>query len=584
MSRVQPSSVFLVSGGARGITAQCVIAMAQRYQCRFVLMGRTRLDASEPAWAAGHDDEAALKRAAMEDLKQSGEKPTPVVVNKRVRAVSGQREIRSTLEAVAQAGGQAVYVSADITDMDAVRQAAASTQLGPITGLIHGAGNLADKLIEQKTLDDFEYVYAAKVQGLENLLSAVDLARLQHLVLFSSVAGFYGNVGQADYAIANEILNKTAHRLRQTHPHLRVVAIDWGPWEGGMVTPQLRAYFDSLGVKVIPVEVGTQMLMDELDADPAQAAPQVVVGSEIAVPPPENDGPLQSYTINRRLDLAANPFVGDHVVDGKGVLPMVAAMSWMASSAEQTHPGYHYFGFENYKVLKGIVFDSTLAETYTLELKQTERSPERVVVDAMIKSDGPKGLPRFHYSAQLLLLKAIPPAPQFTSEPDPDAQTINTPGQVFYTNGTLFHRSSFQGVQQVVSIGPKGLTMRCRLNPVDRAHQGQFPVQAFNYFMADVGLQSIGIWARHSYDAGSLPLRAMHGEHFLNFDFNEDFLVDMRVLSVSDTDVSAQITLYDDTGRLYFTVRDIAVTMNTRLNDMFLRNTLDSSAVGPGQA
>ena len=97
----------------------------------------------------------------------------------------------------------------DVTDVAALKakipQAAA--RIGAVTGIIHGAGNLADKLIEKKTSEDFEKVYTAKVQGLENLLNSIPVSQLQHLVLFSSVTGFYGNIGQSDYAIANEILN-----------------------------------------------------------------------------------------------------------------------------------------------------------------------------------------------------------------------------------------------------------------------------------------------------------------------------------------------------------------------------------------
>src|SRR5690606_276050 len=123
---------------------------------------------------------------------------------------------------------------------------------------------------------DFEYVYAAKVHGLENMLAAIDPHQLKVMVLFSSVAGFYGNTGQADYAIANEILNKTAHRFQALYPQCRVITINWGPWDGGMVTQQLRDYFDQLNTKIIPVDVGTQMPIDELETPPDQGAVQIV--------------------------------------------------------------------------------------------------------------------------------------------------------------------------------------------------------------------------------------------------------------------------------------------------------------------
>ena len=46
-------TLFVVSGGARGVTAHCVIRLAQRFRCRFILLGRTVMGESEPPWAAG---------------------------------------------------------------------------------------------------------------------------------------------------------------------------------------------------------------------------------------------------------------------------------------------------------------------------------------------------------------------------------------------------------------------------------------------------------------------------------------------------------------------------------------------------
>lgn len=572
---ITSSTVFVVSGGAKGITAQCVVELAKHYRCKFILMGRSALKDSEPSWAQGAHDEGELKKRIIADMQSRGEKPTPALVNKTMNSVLSQREITDTLRAIQQAGGQATYVSADITDGSAVKTAIQNAQsFGKVTGIIHGAGNLADKLIENKTEADFEYVYAAKVQGLENLLAAVPAAQLEYLVLFSSVAGFYGNIGQADYSIANEILNKTAHRFKALYRQCRVISINWGPWDGGMVSQQLRDYFDKLGIRIIPVDVGTRMLIDELEAPIGKEAVQVVIGSAIVAPPVPPTGDLQTYQLKRKLSLADSPFLGDHVVDNKAVLPMVSAMSWMSNAAEQIHRGYRYFSFKNYKVLKGIVFDETLADEYTLELKEISKNADEIVLESMIKSEH-NGKPRFHYSAQLILRAVIPPAPIFHDyEFDPDAVESNTSGEELYTNGTLFHRHSFKGVQRVMKIGPKGLKMRCQLSVIPPEYQGQFPVQSFNYFMADIGLQSIGIWARHFHDAGSLPLRAMLGEHFMNVEFGDVFYVSMKVLSNTSTDVAAEITLYDEEGRVYMVVSDIAVTMSKSLNPMFLRNTL----------
>ncbi|MFM9159978.1 MAG: SDR family NAD(P)-dependent oxidoreductase, partial [Dolichospermum sp.] len=116
----------------------------------------------------------------------------PMMVQKIFNQINSSREIKKTLAAIAATGSTAEYISVDVTDTVnlKVKLQEISQKFGQITGIIHGAGNLADKLIEKKTEDDFEKVYTAKVQGLENLLSCINSQELKHLVVFSSVSGF----------------------------------------------------------------------------------------------------------------------------------------------------------------------------------------------------------------------------------------------------------------------------------------------------------------------------------------------------------------------------------------------------------
>lgn len=292
-TQIDSSTVFVVSGGARGITAQCTIRLAQEYRCRWILLGRSPLIDPEPDWAIGFEQEADLKKQIMRSLAEQGEKPTPLAVQKLYKKISASREIQQTLRTLEEIGSQAEYLNVDITDITTLQPQliAATERLGPVTGIIHGAGNLADKLIERKTPEDFETVYAAKVTGLENLLICIPPKQLDYLVLFSSVAGFYGNAGQTDYAIANEILNKSAHLIKQKYPDCHVVSINWGPWDSGMVTPELKKIFAERQIEVIPIEVGAQLLVEELQ-DCHRETVQVVMES-----------PLMPFTFRKTAEL-----------------------------------------------------------------------------------------------------------------------------------------------------------------------------------------------------------------------------------------------------------------------------------------
>lgn len=279
---IPAQTTFLLTGGARGVTAACAVAIAKQFRCRLVLLGRTANDVPEEAWSQGVTDAGELKRRLVQHLRDHHLEATPRTVEARFTALIQQREAQTTLAAIRQAGASVVYKSVDISNAQAVRDAL--SDIGAIDGLIHGAGAIADSRIERKTAAEFDRVFAPKVDGLHNLLAHLDTARLRHIVLFSSTAAVSGNAGQSDYAMANEVLNKQAHELKQQLPECHVVSICWGPWDGGMVTPDLAKRFQSRGIRTISKEAGAAFLIDRL-LQASDAPVQVVLGD--LLPPPE---------------------------------------------------------------------------------------------------------------------------------------------------------------------------------------------------------------------------------------------------------------------------------------------------------
>jgi polyketide-type polyunsaturated fatty acid synthase PfaA len=567
-TQINSDSVFLVSGGAKGITAQCVIKLAQQAKSKFILIGRSQF-IDEPIWAKNCVDEAELKKRIIADIATTGEKPTPAKVQKLLKAILSQREITENLQKITQAGGKAEYISADVTDSLVLKEKLTSVvkKFGAITGIIHGAGNLADKLIEKKSEQDFEAVYAAKIKGLESLLDCVNPNQLQHLILFSSAAGFYGNIGQSDYALANEILNKFAHFFQHRYPKCHVAAFNWGPWDGGMVTPELKQIFAQRNIEVIPTEVGTQIFVDELIAGKHDTV-QVLVGGSLATLTANLDSELKTYRIRRSLTLEANPFLNDHVIGGNPVLPATCAVAWIANISEQLYPGYKFFSCENYKVLKGIVFDETLASKYIIDLQEINKlQSNEIELSATIWSETITGKHRYHYTVQIKLLVEIPSAPIYQNfDITQDRSIINTSP---YQDGTLFHGSSFQGVKRILNITQENVTMECILPTLDEKQQGQFLTQAFNPYIADMQFQCMLIWARHFYQAASLPLKCDRGESFQIMDFGKTYYVSMDVNFCNGTKLIANITTHDSQGKVYLRIMGAEVTISKQLNSLF---------------
>ncbi len=280
--------VLLVTGGARGVTAACAVALAQRMRCRLALVRRGGTpDVPVGLDALGTERElvAGLARRAQD----AGEKATPAALTARARAILAAREAEATVRAIEAAGSRALLISADIADAGQAARAVEDVRRawGRIDGIVHGAGLLADKLIAEKTDEQVRAVIDAKVTGLRHLLEATRRDPLRALILFSSIAGRYGNVGQADYAMANaELVAMAFDEARTRGAACLVRAIDWGAWDGGMVNEALRAAFQRQGVPLIDLQAGAQAFVDELvngRADPDEThialVPQAVASA-----------------------------------------------------------------------------------------------------------------------------------------------------------------------------------------------------------------------------------------------------------------------------------------------------------------
>lgn len=562
MSPPGPDTLFVVSGGGRGITARCVVEFARRFGGRYLLLGRTDPEAPEPAWSAGRSGPAELREAA---LRARGDGPvTPAGLERSVAAVVARREVRATLDAVTRAGGRASYLPVDVTDEAALRRAL-SPALGDGAGemvLVHGAGVLADRPIGRKTAADYERVVGPKVGGLVNLLACLPEERLSRIVLFSSAAGFFGNPGQSDYALANEVLNKAALLLHRRRPGCRVLAVNWGPWDGGMVTGALKALFAGRDVPLIDPAAGAGLLAREL-ARPRGGDVEVVVGrAPAARPAPPR--PPETRRIRRRLDPAANPFLRDHVVAGHRVLPAAASTSWLVNAAEELLPGLRAVAIRDFRVFNGVVLTGDTPIELTLELTP-EPGGDDVVVAARVWSQAGSG-PRPRYGARLTL-SARPPAAPRVDAPPPAGGADG--GEGFYQDGTLFHGPLFRGVRRVLSHDASHIWLECRVPEVPAAAQGQFPVRSVNHFAADAGFQAMLVWVRLHTGMAALPLSCAGSDLYRPLPFGRTFYARAEVRHRDAGSMAADVVLHDAGGRVHLRLTGAEVTVSESLTERF---------------
>jgi enediyne polyketide synthase len=305
--RLGADDVVLVSGGAKGIGAECALALARRTGARLALLGRSAADA--PAVAA------SLAR-----LRAAG-----VIVH---------------------------YEPADVTDRDAVTAAVGRVEntLGPVTGVLHAAG--VNRPTPVARLDDatLAETVAVKVAGLHHLLSAVAPERLRLLVGFGSIIARTGLPGEAHYALANEWMAQSIERFAAAHPACHALVPEWSVWSGvGMG--------EALGV----IETLARQGVAALAAEPAaalfgslataQGVPtSVIIAGRFGDPPTVDLArpklppgrflervpvfyPGIELVAETDLNLATDPYLEEHALAGTALFPAVLGLEAMVQAA-----------------------------------------------------------------------------------------------------------------------------------------------------------------------------------------------------------------------------------------------------------
>lgn len=548
-----PDDLLVVTGGARGVTAACAVGLARTYRPGLLLLGRTELT-DEPGWARGVP-ESGLRAAAAAELKRAGGKPTPREVERIARDLTGQREIRRTLADLAEAGSPAEYAAVDITDPQAVARALAP-YADRVTGVVHGAGVLADALVTAKRGEDVDRVLRTKLAGLRHVLDALPAGRLRHLLLFSSVAGFFGNRGQSDYAMANEALNQLACALRRRTPGARITSVNWGAWAGGMVTPELERMFAERGVPLIPLEEGVRYFTEQFGADHGGDT-VCVVGPVTPLSAPEPAAlPAGGVELHRSLTpLDGDPVLADHAIGGHPVLPATAALGAVLNAVRQVLPGTRVNRVTGFAVHKGLVLDDRRPAGLRLAVRPAG-TPEAWEVAVR---DG-DGRPRYRARAEA---GALPPAPALTGLPAPGTGRPVTA----YTDGTLFHGPRLRGLTEVLD-GGRRMVLTCRLPDAPIA-DGAWQVPGYSPVLADLLLQAVLVWARAHRGQAVLPSAVGEMRRYAELPGAQEFLVVVDEVAETSGGIRCTVTACTAQGRVLLEFRGVEAVHAPGLDEKF---------------
>jgi NAD(P)-dependent dehydrogenase (short-subunit alcohol dehydrogenase family) len=520
------SSVILITGGARGITATVSQELAQKYQPTLILAGRTpKPPEHEDPETAGLTELAAIKAALAEKQRRQGRPVKLPEVEAAYRNLLKEREMRANLTALKEAGARLEYFQVDVRDAAALEDLLDQvySRYGRLDGVIHGAGVIEDKLLQDKSWDSFDRVFQTKTNSAFVLSKKLKPETLKFLVFFSSVAGRFGNRGQSDYTAANEVYNKLAVYLDRQWPG-RVLTINWGPWKGaGMVSEEVQRQFESRGVTLIEPAAGARTFALELTRG-RKGEGEVLIGEglwrQLALPArPKTDIvpslPLLEHLttsrrtngtieIIRRLDINHDLYLKDHRLDSKPVLPAAVAIEFMAEAARQTFPEWQVAGLKGVRVFKGIVLETSHRDIRILVGMPTATTQAAAMeLEVTVKGVG-KPEPIFYRGT--VVMSQTPPVPEpYRLPPGSTFQDFGLSTAEAYRRMT-FHGPLFQNIQSIQGINEKGiLTTVTPSAPQSCLAGSSAGPWVLDPVMVDCGLQMGLLWQRTYLDITALP-------------------------------------------------------------------------------
>jgi len=413
--------LLLVTGGGKGITAECALGLAQKTGAKLAIIGR------------------------------SDRRTDP--------------ELAKNLQRMAAAGVQVRYLAVDVAAAEAVRSAVQSleTDWGPVTAILHGAGINQPQPLQTLDAEAFHRTLAPKWQGAKTLLAAVNPTRLRWFITFSSIIARTGLPGEAHYGLANEWLTQLTQRFQQQHPQCRCLAIEWSLWSEVGMGARLGSV-DALlrrGITPISPDQGITIL-HQLMMAPVEQTAAVITGRLGAIPTvnlmepalplwrfleePRVFYPGIELIVDVNLSTATDPYLNDHKVQGEPVLPAVIGLEAMAQVAMALNDTTTLPRFESVEFYRPIVVPET--SCLTLRIAALANDSGKVTV-ALRSQQTNYRIDHFratcNFTGDPLTLANLP---QYAPNPQnwPTATVALDPSQDLY-GPILFQSGRFQQLQ-----------------------------------------------------------------------------------------------------------------------------------------
>jgi acyl transferase domain-containing protein/NAD(P)H-dependent flavin oxidoreductase YrpB (nitropropane dioxygenase family)/NAD(P)-dependent dehydrogenase (short-subunit alcohol dehydrogenase family) len=602
--------IVLATGGARGVTAEVVRGLA-RLGSVVILTGRRPLPEGESSEVSVLGGESDLRRHFIEQTRSGVSSRTPGQINQAIQSILSDRETLANLADFRSRGAIVEYHPVDVTDAASLSRLIQDVcaRHGAITGVVHGAGVIEDSLVAKKTSESWSRVVETKVLGLLNLESLIPVPSLRFFAVFSSVAGRYGNSGQADYATANELMNRLCCQMAARHEgRVRVLALCWGPWGpttfgAGMVTKETEQKFAEKGVSLVSAQAGRDLFLQELLARES-AEIELVFGegpweareaalgrqNRHSLPPGENEqgllgtcstntSPKGVQTVSFRVG-EAHAYLTDHMIDGVRVLPAACALELLAESVAQCWPGWKVVEISDFRLLKGIQI-AELGRILQVEITPPPYgSSEGFEVSVVLSSPATSAKAALsHYRATVRMEQSFP-EPALMKEVR--HQEVAFDSREAYSSH-LFHGPRFHVMQDRVELSQTGARAKVRLTPPQDWMDVTSPSQGwcFDPGLVDAAPQMAIVWSRVFLDKTSLPVRFGRVTRYADALPERLTMQFERLVQLDEGKVVANVSYLNDEGQILLQIEGMECVATQELNRLARQGTRSAQPWSP---
>jgi hypothetical protein len=281
------------------------------------------------------------------------------------------------------------------------------------------------------------------------------------------------------------------------------------------------------------------------------------------------------------LDISIDqyPFLRSHVIDGKAVLPMAMIIEWMAHGAIHNNPGLKFHGFNDLRVLKGVILEQ--GEMYSLQITTGKafKSGGSHVVPVELSGTDKDGQNFVHARAKIVLAVKLPkgkvPAKRM------DLPAYSRAIEDIYSPERLFHGPDFHGIREVAGCSEEGITSIARPAPLPSKWISDPLRNAWlsDPLVLDSSFQMMILWSFERYNAASLPVFAGRYRQYSDHFPETGAEIRVRISSQSKSKAAAEIDFVDPkSGALIARIEDYECVIDASLNESFQRNKLQGVA------